>query len=92
MDNLTVILGIWLVFNLFSFILFFVDKKKAEKRRWRIPEATLIASSVFGIIGGLCGMYLIRHKTKKPKFYITLPVILVLEILLAAFLYIKFFS
>ncbi len=91
MDKLIIILGIWFILNLISFILFFIDKRKAEKKRWRIPESTLILSSVFGIIGGLCGMYVIRHKTKKPKFYITLPVILILETALAVIVCLKFF-
>lgn len=90
MNKYIIISGIWILFNLISFIMFFIDKRKAEKKRWRIPESTLIISSVFGIIGGLCGMYVIRHKTKKPKFYITLPLILILEIALAILLCVKF--
>lgn len=91
MNKYIIISGIWILFNLISFIMFFIDKRKAEKKRWRIPESTLIISSVFGIIGGLCGMYVIRHKTKKPKFYITLPLILILETALVILLCIKFF-
>ncbi len=90
MKTIIIISGIWFVLNLISFILFFIDKRKAEKKLWRIPESTLILSSVFGIIGGLCGMYVIRHKTKKPKFYITLPLILILEIIVTVMVCVKF--
>ena len=92
MKTIIIISGIWFVLNLISLILFFIDKRKAEKKLWRIPESTLIISSVFGIIGGLCGMYVIRHKTKKPKFYITLPLILILEIIVTVMLCVKFFK
>lgn len=91
MKTIIIISGVWFVLNLISFILFFIDKRKAEKKLWRIPESTLILSSVFGIIGGLCGMYVIRHKTKKTKFYITLPLILILEIIVTVMLCVKFF-
>lgn len=89
-DNIGIILIIWLICNLISFIMFAVDKKKAEKQKWRIPEASLILSAVFGIIGGFCGMYIIRHKTKKPKFYISLPAIAIAEATLIILLIAKF--
>lgn len=85
-----IILLIYLIFNIISFALFAVDKRKAVRNKWRIPEATLILSSVFGIFGGFCGMYIIRHKTKKPKFFIGLPLILIAEIALAVMIFINF--
>ncbi len=84
------LLLIYLVFNIVSFALFAIDKHKAVKNKWRIPEATLILSSVFGIFGGFCGMYIIRHKTKKPKFFIGLPLILIAEIALAVLIIVDF--
>lgn len=84
------LLLIYLVFNIVSFALFAIDKQKAVKNKWRIPEATLILSSVFGIFGGFCGMYIIRHKTKKPKFFIGLPLILIAEIALAVLIIVDF--
>ncbi len=74
---------LFLLFNLLSFFLFWLDKKKAEAHKWRIPEAVLILASVFGIFGGIFGMYFFRHKTKKPKFYIGLPLILLAELVVA---------
>lgn len=90
LDNIGIIAVIYLILNLISFLLFAIDKRKAVKNKWRIPEATLILSSVFGIFGGFCGMYIIRHKTKKPKFFIGLPLILIAEIALAVLIIIKF--
>jgi len=71
---------LYLFFNMCSFALFGIDKQRAIHKKWRIPEFTLILSSVFGIFGGLAGMFLFHHKTKKPKFRIGLPLILILEI------------
>lgn len=85
-----ILLLIYLIFNVISFALFAIDKRKAVRNKWRIPEATLILSSVFGIFGGFCGMYIIRHKTKKPKFFIGLPLILIAEIALAVMIFIDF--
>ncbi|MBQ3028008.1 MAG: DUF1294 domain-containing protein [Lachnospiraceae bacterium] len=69
----------YLVVNLIVFAMYGIDKYKAKHKMWRIPEATLIGAAVFGVFGALAGMYLFRHKTKKPKFFVTVPVILVLE-------------
>ena len=66
-----------------------VDKRRAKKKRWRIPEVTLLASALLGgSIGALAGMYLFRHKTRHLKFKLGLPLILVFHITIA-FLLIK---
>lgn len=71
-----------LVINLLGFLVMFIDKKKAEKGRWRISEHTLFVFTwLGGGIGTIAGMYLFRHKTQKLKFTIGMPVILVLEII-----------
>jgi uncharacterized membrane protein YsdA (DUF1294 family) len=63
------------------------DKIKAKKNRWRIPEATLLGlCAAGGSLGGIIGMYLFRHKTKHPKFYISLPLMLILQSILLAYL------
>jgi uncharacterized membrane protein YsdA (DUF1294 family) len=63
--------------NLFSFILFGIDKKKAKKKEWRIPEASLIGVSVFGgSLGALMGMVIFKHKLSKKIFYIGIPLII----------------
>lgn len=70
-----------LAINVFTLILFDVDKLKAKKHLWRIPEATLlIMAGIGGSIGALSGMYLFHHKTMHKKFYIGVPAILLLQI------------
>ena len=60
--------------NLLTFAIFGIDKWKARKRKWRIPEDTLIwLSIVGGSVGALLGMYLFRHKTQKRKFNLGIP-------------------
>ena len=67
-----------------------IDKWKAKNNAWRIPENTLFSITVLGGgIGTIAGMYVFRHKTKKPKFTIGMPVILVLEIILVIYELIK---
>ena len=67
--------------NISAFIVFYVDKKKAVKHKWRVPEKTLfILCFIGGSIGGLMSMQIFRHKTKHPKFYIGVPLILILQI------------
>ena len=70
-----------LLVNAAGFLLMLVDKIKAKKNLWRIPEVTLMGvAAIGGSIGAIAGMNLFRHKTKHAKFYIGLPVILALQI------------
>ena len=76
-----------LLINAAGFVIMFVDKWKARKNRWRIPEATLMTvAALGGSIGSLLGMYTFRHKTLHLKFVIGIPAILVLQIFTAVFL------
>lgn len=69
--------------NLISFLAMFIDKQKAKKGSWRIKESTLlILALIGGSIGGIAGMYIFHHKTKKARFYIGMPAMLVLQIML----------
>ncbi len=82
-----------LIVNAAAFVLMLADKYKARKHLWRIPEAALIMSAVLGgSIGALAGMYLVRHKTKHPKFTVGIPVILAAQIILIIFCYFYFFA
>ena len=57
------------------------DKRKAQKKLWRIPEATLLTvAAIGGSIGSLLGMYTFRHKTKHLKFTLGIPAILILQL------------
>lgn len=74
--------------NLLAFILFGIDKYKARKSRWRKSENTLLAVAVAGgSVGALMGIKLWHHKTRHAKFYIGVPVILLLQLLLFFYLY-----
>ncbi len=76
-----------LIINALGFILMLVDKYKAKKNLWRIPEATLLSIAVIGgSLGCLWGMHAVRHKTKHLKFTLGIPVILAIQIILMVFL------
>ena len=79
-----------LLINAAAFVLMLVDKIKAKKNRWRIPERTLIGSAVLGgSIGAIMGMYTFRHKTRHLKFTLGVPAILIAQIALTVFLIAK---
>lgn len=71
-----------IIINIIGFAIMFIDKQKAKKGAWRIPEKTIfIVTALGGGVGTIAGMYIFRHKTQKLNFTIGLPFILVLEIL-----------
>ena len=73
--------------NVVTFFIYGLDKSKAKAGRWRIPEANLIFLAVLGgSVGALAGMRFFHHKTRKPKFYIGIPSILLIQIILIYFL------
>lgn len=66
--------------NFAAFFLYGIDKRKAVKGEWRISEEKLLAvAAIGGSAGALAGMYFFHHKTKKWKFRIGIPVILVIQ-------------
>ena len=72
-----------IIINIIGFLAMFIDKRKAIKGAWRIPEKTLFLFTLLGGgIGTIAGMYIFRHKTKKLKFTVGFPVILITEIAL----------
>ncbi len=83
MKDIWLILLIYLAaVNLFGLIIMGVDKSRAKRRKWRIPEATLFLVAIIGgSVGSILGMYLFRHKTKHWYFVAGMPVILVLQII-----------
>lgn len=71
-----------ILINLITFLAMYIDKRKAKKGKRRIPEKTLfVLVGLGGGIGGILGMYLFRHKTKKTRFVIGFPAILIFEVL-----------
>ncbi len=76
-----------LIINLVTLIVFGIDKYKAKRKLWRIPEAALFILSIAGgSLGALCAMFLFNHKTKHWSFLIGIPLILVLQIALTVIL------
>ena len=68
----TILLVSLFLMNAAGFLVMFIDKQKARRGRWRIPERTLLLlAALGGSVGSLLGMYLFHHKTKHQKF--TLP-------------------
>ena len=79
------------IINIIGFLIMFIDKQKAKKGKWRIPEKTIfIVTVIGGGIGTVSGMYAFRHKTQKVNFVIGLPLITILEI--AAIIYFAFIN
>ncbi len=79
----------FIIINLIGFLVMYIDKQKAKKGKWRIPEKTLfIITALGGGIGTIAGMYTFRHKTQKIAFVLGFPAITILEIL--AFIYYGF--
>lgn len=76
-----------LLINAAGLLIMLIDKRKAIKNRWRIPEKTMFTVAVLGgSLGVYTGMQLFRHKTQHAKFYIGVPVILAIQIILSVFL------
>lgn len=70
-----------LIMNAVGFFLMLIDKYKAKKNLWRIPEKLFFLVAVLGgSIGCLLGMYAVRHKTKHFHFILGMPLILAIQI------------
>lgn len=81
------------IINLIAFLAMYIDKRRAKYGKWRIKEHTLfILALLGGSIGAIAGMYTFRHKTKKMRFVIGFPAILVCEVILGVMLYHDFIS
>ena len=77
-----------LAINAVAFIMYGIDKYKAKKAKWRIPEATLLLLAVLGgSIGAWMGMKVWHHKTMHKKFKYGIPAILLIQIALMEYLH-----
>jgi len=77
-----------ILINAAAFLCMLIDKQKARKMRWRIPESTLLLlAAVGGSLGIYVGMQLCRHKTRKAKFFVGVPVILAVQVMALLLLY-----
>ncbi len=72
-----------LIMNFLTWVIYGLDKGRAKSGKWRIPERTLlILAAIGGSVGALIGMLMFRHKTRKAKFVILVPVLLVIHCVL----------
>ena len=81
MGVITYIVSYLIIVNLIGFFIMGVDKLKAKKRAWRIPESTLfVVALIGGSLGTTVGMHVFRHKTRHWYFLYGMPAILVIQI------------
>ncbi|CAM4085037.1 DUF1294 domain-containing protein [Listeria booriae] len=81
----------YIMINVIGFATMGIDKAKAQKHQWRIPEATLLLCAFLGGgIGSWIGMYFFHHKTHKWKFKILVPLAIVLHVGVIFYLYTYF--
>jgi len=82
------LLGLYLLaVNLAAFLMMGLDKRRARRERWRIPEKTLFLPVVLGgALGGMLGMRTFRHKTKHWYFRFGFPALLLVQIALLGLL------
>ena len=80
-----------IIVNALTLLFMLVDKVKAKRNLWRIPERTLLSlCALGGSLGGLLGMKLFRHKTLHLPFSIGIPVMLAVHVVILVFLVIRF--
>jgi uncharacterized membrane protein YsdA (DUF1294 family) len=86
--NLSSLILIYLsAINVVTFLVYGMDKLKAKKHWWRVPEATLLLlAAVGGSVGAWAAMYVFHHKTLHKKFRYGVPAILLIQLALAAYL------
>ena len=78
-----------IIINIISFIIYGIDKYKSIKHKYRISENTLISLSIIGgVFGSILGMIIFHHKTKKIRFKISIPIILIIWICILIKLYV----
>lgn len=81
MDVISYILSYLGVINFIGLIIMGIDKLKAKKRAWRVPESTLfVIALIGGSLGTTIGMFLFRHKTRHWYFRYGMPAILIIQI------------
>lgn len=75
------------VITVMTFLVYGIDKWKAQHKRWRIPESVLLGlAAIGGSIGALLGMKVWRHKTQHKKFKFGVPAILVVQVVVVVWL------
>lgn len=80
------------IINILGFFSMLIDKRRAKKNQWRVPEKTLFLFAILGgSIGSIAGMRLFRHKTKHWYFVYGMPAILIIQIVIISLLLGKYY-
>lgn len=87
--DFVIIIAACAILNSIVFSFYAYDKRKAQKKAWRISENTLLFYALIGPFGAYAAMLVFRHKTKKAKFLLV-PVFLALHVVVL--LYLIFFA
>ncbi|MBE5823757.1 MAG: DUF1294 domain-containing protein [Butyrivibrio sp.] len=88
MKSIFYLAGFLIVMNIIGFASMGIDKKRAQRSAFRIPEATLFAIALIGgSLGSILGMRIFHHKTKHWYFKFGMPLILILQLLAAVLLH-----
>lgn len=76
------------IINTLAFIVYGIDKLKAKKGKWRIPESTLLLLAIIGgSIGAWFGIKVWHHKTLHKKFKYGIPLIVIIQIVIAIYIF-----
>ena len=79
-----IVIAYFLIMNIVGYVSMGLDKSKAKRRAWRIPEATLFSIAILGgSVGSIFGMFHFRHKTKHWYFVAGLPIIFFIQLAIA---------
>ena len=66
--------------NVITFVVYGIDKLKAKKGKWRVPETTLLLLAIVGgSVGAWCGVKVWHHKTMHAKFKYGIPLIMAMQ-------------
>lgn len=87
---MSILTGYLAVINFTTWVTYGLDKGRAKSGKWRIPERTLLLLALIGgSLGALAGMIMFRHKTRKAKFVISVPVMFVVHCVIVTMLALK---
>jgi uncharacterized membrane protein YsdA (DUF1294 family) len=87
---MSILTGYLAVINFTTWVAYGLDKGRAKSGKWRIPERTLLLLALIGgSLGALAGMIMFRHKTRKAKFVISVPVMFVVHCVIVTMLALK---
>ena len=79
------------IINVVTFFLYGVDKYKAKRAKWRIPEATLLGLAIIGgSVGAWLGMKVWHHKTMHKKFKYGIPAMIIIQLLVISYYFNQF--